>query len=179
MVVVIVNFDACAGLVTMTPSPVASKATPPLTMWATSVKCASLRVAWSGLLSISEAVGGLAGPFAAGAHAVIISTPTASAAPALVFTSPILVDGRLGPDPGLDQVRFLEDHHSGGQRRWRDDFLDGEDRLDQFRGGRARLKSLEQSRPDPGLAEIRSRSCRGRFARRRDSVPRAAPATGP
>src|SRR5712691_5494734 len=150
MVVVIVNFDACAGLVTMTPSPVASKATPPLAMWATSVKCASLRVAWSGLLRISEAVGGLAGAFAAGAHAVIISTPTASVAPALVFTSPILVDGRLERDPGLDQVRFLEDHDSGGQRRWRDDFLDGEDRLDQFRGGRARLKSLDQSRPDPG-----------------------------
>src|SRR5438128_10286917 len=112
MVVAIVNFDACAGLVTMTPSPVASKATPPLTMWATSVKCASLRVAWSGLLRISEAVGGLAGPFA-GAQAVIISTPTASAATAIVFTSPILVEGRLEPDPGLDHGQFLEDHDSG------------------------------------------------------------------
>src|SRR6266851_7210689 len=58
--------------------------------------------------------------------------------------------GMLNPAAGLDQVRFLEDHGPGRQRRWRDDFLNGENGLDQLRGARPRLKSLQQPRPDPG-----------------------------
>src|SRR4029077_5352890 len=74
----------------------------------------------------------------------------ASVALALVFTWPILVDGWVQTDRGLDQVRFFEDHRPSGQDGWSHDFLDREDGLDQFRGARPRLKSFEQPRPDPG-----------------------------
>src|ERR1700681_1485439 len=49
MVVCIVNREACWGLTTMMPSPVASNVTLPLTMWATRVKCPSLTLAGCGL----------------------------------------------------------------------------------------------------------------------------------
>src|SRR3989442_15696479 len=61
MVVSIVNREACWGLTTMIPSPVASNVMFPLTMWATRLKCPSLTLAESGLARISCAVGGLAG----------------------------------------------------------------------------------------------------------------------
>src|SRR3979490_2585124 len=145
-----VNFDAAAGLTTMTPSPVASKATPELTMWATRVKWASLTLALSGLLRISEAVGSLAAWFAVGPHAASVRMATASVALGFVFTSPILVDGVRDPAAPLCEVRFLEDHGPMQHRRWRDDFLDGENGLDQFRRAGPRLESLEQSDPDSG-----------------------------
>src|SRR4029077_19936919 len=116
MVVVIVNLDACAGLTTIAPSPVASNATPALTMCATSVKCASLTLASSGLLRISEAVGVLAAWFVVAVQPVSISTAMPSVALGFAFTWPILVDGYVEPAPGLDQVRFLEDHGPGRQR---------------------------------------------------------------
>src|ERR1700682_5019642 len=110
---------------TMTPSPVASKATPALTMWATRVKWASLTLAWSGLLRISEAVGSLAAWFCVGPHAASISAVTASVALVFDCTSPIVLDRRG------------------------DDFLDQKDGLDQFRGPRSRLEPLEEPRSQP------------------------------
>src|SRR6202035_2350475 len=110
---------------TMTPSPVASKATPALTMWATRVKWASLTLAWSGLLRISEAVGSLAAWFCVGPHAANISMVTASVALVFDCTSPILLDGRG------------------------DDFLNRKDGVDQFRGRRSRLEPREKPRSQP------------------------------
>jgi hypothetical protein len=95
-------------------------------------------------------VGVLAAWFVVVVQPVSISTAMPSVALGFAFTWPILVDGYVEPGPGLDQVRFLEDHGPGRQGRWRDDFLNGENGLDQFRGARPRLKSLQQPRPDPG-----------------------------
>ena len=65
--VCIVNFEAWVGLMTMIPSPVASKEMLPVTTCATRVKCASLTFAVLGLLRMSWAEGG---PDALVPHAV-------------------------------------------------------------------------------------------------------------
>src|SRR4030088_1255190 len=52
------------------------------------------------------------------------------------------------PAPPLNQACFLEDHGSVRQRWRRNEFLDRENRLDQFRRARPRLESLQQPGPD-------------------------------
>src|ERR1700730_8785009 len=121
MVVSIVKRDACWGLTTMIPSPVASKVMLPLTMWATRLKCPSLTLAASGLARISCAVGGLAAalvPQAARTMAEI-----GSRIQVRLFTAHI-----LPPDVGpSDDVGVVEGHAARGEARRGDDLLDDED----------------------------------------------------
>src|SRR5712691_4164822 len=121
MVVSIVNREACCGLTTMIPSPVASNEMLPLTMWATRLKCASLTSAVRGLVRISCAVGGLAGATAlllqaATTSAAICSTSQAQASPLRLLDSEELV--------------VIQAWCAGREPLGRDDLLDGKDGFD-------------------------------------------------
>src|SRR3989442_2239448 len=145
MVVCIAKRDACWGLTTMIPSPVASNVTLPLTMCATSVKWPSLTFAVSGLARISCAVGGLAGPPALLLQPATTSAEIGSTSQACAFTALI-----LAPACRFSDVGVVEGDAARGKARRSDDLLDDEDNVDQLSGPRPGLEPLDQPRPHPG-----------------------------
>src|SRR5437763_8982149 len=145
MVVCIVKRDACWGLTTTIPSPVASNVTLPLTIWATRVKWPSLTFAVSGLARISCAVGGLAGPPAVLLQPATTSTEIGSTSQVGAFTALIVASGCRA----LDDVGVLHGDAARGKARRRDDRLDDEDNIDQISRTRSGLEPLDQPRPQP------------------------------